>query len=177
MFLIAACALFHWAQGRKGLKKGVFGALTLCHACLASGEMAYANRPLNWGTRNRSICIRHRTCTHGDALRVVSSNSFRKLAVARYVGRCTDGPTLADRFLVLQYEGGQCRPIRAYKTTILRGCQLALRSDPICLAVQFVERADIRLGRRDNDVRVSPDTVDHAARVLQAYRHFPLALC
>jgi hypothetical protein len=49
-----------------------------------------------------------------------------------------------------------------------------LRSNPLRLAVQLIQRREISLGRSDHDVGVCADAVDGAAAVLQPHRHFAL---
>lgn len=51
----------------------------------------------------------------------------------------------------------------------------ALSRNPIGLAVQLVQSAEVGLGRRDHDVWIRAYTVDHPTTVLQTHRHLTLA--
>src|SRR5215470_19143898 len=51
-----------------------------------------------------------------------------------------------------------------------------LRIQPLLPAVQLVERVDIRLGRRNQDVGVRTQTIDDASLAFKAHGHLALGI-
>jgi hypothetical protein len=124
--LIAACAMFYWAKGMKGLGKAAFSSVGVLRGLCGAEEAELLGRrrygvcqtPSYWGTRNRSFGIRHIARTQRSALPVLNTQSSAKLPVARHDNWYTVGCLLTDRFLVPQYEGGRQTPSRAYETLL-----------------------------------------------------------
>ncbi len=136
--LIAACAVFYWARGLFAYQNCPFQA-TLVPARMLGGlhELEEAGLrgfrrdgvckpPSYWGTRNRSICIRHLARTQGSALPVLNTPSATKLPVARHDGRTQLGVYQPTDFWYSSMRADdkhptvrtkQCQPINIQITT------------------------------------------------------------
>jgi hypothetical protein len=112
-YLIAACAMFYWAGGLKGLEIATSAVVTVPLSLHGAEEAELLGRwrygvcqtPTYWSYQNRSFGIRHIARTEGSGLLVLNTQSSAKLPVARHDNWYAVGCLLTDRFLVPQLRG------------------------------------------------------------------------